>query len=119
MIFGNTLDATIQISSGITLPESVSKETLEKYLVNDWNVPVLDLFTSEKLALFIKEGAQEYQGINIFLDATINKNLLTYKMLYLTKDLNQNYPVSPKGLQQLQVALIRIGRTILGTIHVN
>ena len=33
---------------------------------------MLDCFTSAKPALFIKEGAQEDQGRNIFLEATIN-----------------------------------------------
>ena len=71
-IFKNAFDATIQSSSGISLPESANKERLVKYLVNYWNVPVLDCFTSAKSALFIKEGDQEDQGRNIFLEATIN-----------------------------------------------
>ena len=46
--------------------------SVSKYFVNDWNVPVLDCFTSSKPALFIKEGAQEDQDRNIFLYATMN-----------------------------------------------
>ena len=87
-IFCNTFDATILASSGISLPESVSKETLVKYLVNDWNVPVLDCFTSAKYDLIIKEGAQEDQHINIFLDTTINNKAAVL-----------NYAISSQGLE--------------------
>ena len=48
-IFWDTFDAAIQFSSVIYLPESVSKETLVKYLVNYWNIPVLDFLHPQNL----------------------------------------------------------------------
>ena len=53
-MFCNTFDAIIQASLAIYLTESMSKETLVKYLVNDCTVPVLDCFTCAKPDLFIK-----------------------------------------------------------------
>ena len=57
-MFWNKFDDIIQASSVSSLTETAIKDTLVKYLVNDWNVPVLDFFTSAKLNLFIKEGNQ-------------------------------------------------------------